>query len=119
MFRLVHLEFLVEELSAQAALQNLVPKILGEEFSFQIYPHQGKRDLLGKLPNRLRGYRGWLPEDSGIVVLMDADGKDCRVQKAQLEATAREAGFPTRNSARGGRFQLLNRLAVEELEAWF
>jgi hypothetical protein len=119
MFRLAHLEFLVEELSAQAALQNLVPKILGEEFSFQVYPHQGKRDLLGKLPSRLRAYRGWLPEDSGIVVLMDADGKDCTVQKAQLEAMARQAGFLTRSSAQGERFQLLNRLAVEELEAWF
>jgi uncharacterized protein DUF4276 len=114
-----HVEFLVEELSAEEALYNLVPKILGQDVSFTVYPHQGKLDLLKKLPSRLRGYRAWLPENAGIVVLIDADGKDCREQKAELEDTALRAGFLTRSSAQGRRFQVLNRLAVEELEAWF
>ncbi|HEY2292696.1 MAG TPA: DUF4276 family protein [Thermoanaerobaculia bacterium] len=72
-----------------------------------------------KLPSRLRGYRAWLPDNAGIVVLIDADGRDCGEQKATLEAAARQAGFLTRGSAQGRRFQVLNRLAVEELEAWF
>lgn len=116
---LVHVEFLVEEPSAEAAFGNLVPKILGPGFSFRVYPHQGKHDLLKKLPYRLRGYRHWLPENWGIAVLIDGDGKDCIAQKAALESTARQAGFLTRASAQGGRFQVLNRLAIEELEAWF
>ncbi len=116
---LAHVEFLVEEPSAEAALGNLVPKILGPGFSFQVYPYQGKRDLLKKLPSRLQGYRSWLPGDWGIVVLIDADGQDCREQKGVLENAARQAGFLTRGSAQDGRFQVLNRLAVEELEAWF
>ena len=52
-----HVEFLVEEPSAEEALYNLVSKILGQGFSFNIHPHQGKHDLLKKLRGRLRGYR--------------------------------------------------------------
>lgn len=114
-----HVEFLVEEPSAEGALYNLVPKILGQHVSFTVYPHQGKPDLLKKLPSRLRGYQAWLPDNAGIVVLIDADGQDCREQKTTLEAAARQAGVLTRGAAQGRRFQVLNRLAVEELEAWF
>src|SRR5205085_3392295 len=71
---LSRVEFLVEEPSTEAALDHLLPKILGVDLAFRIYPHQGKRDLLKKLPSRLRGYRRWLPEDWGIVILIDADG---------------------------------------------
>jgi hypothetical protein len=116
---LTHLEFLVEERSAEVALSSLVPKLLGPDFSFAIYPFQGKPDLLRSLPARLRGYRHWIPEDWGIVVLIDSDGQDCLVQKRKLEMAARQAGFLTRAAAQEGRFQVLNRLAVEELEAFF
>ncbi|MFL6196734.1 MAG: DUF4276 family protein [Thermoanaerobaculia bacterium] len=109
----------MEEPSAEAALTQLVPKILGTDLSFQVYPHQGKPDLLQNLPVRLRGYRRWPPEDWGIAVLIDADGADCAGQKEELEEIARQAGFLTRTAAGGARFQVLNRLAIEELEAWF
>jgi hypothetical protein len=49
---LSRLEFLVEEPSVEAALSYLVPKLLGPDFPFSVYPHQGKRDLLKKLPAR-------------------------------------------------------------------
>lgn len=115
-----HLEILVEEPSSEAALDSLVPKLLGPELSFEVYPHQGKHDLLRNLPMRLRGYRHWIPEDWGIVVLVDSDGGDCSEQKLVLEQIAQAAGFLTRTAAGdGGRFQVLNRLAIEELEAWF
>jgi hypothetical protein len=116
---LSHLEILVEEPSAEAALVHLVPKILGPDFSFAVYPHQGKPDLLKNLPIRLRGYRHWIPKNWGIAVLIDSDGAECTEQKEKLEEVARRTGFLTRTAARGGRFQVLNRLAVEELEAWF
>lgn len=116
----MHIEFFVEELSASAALENLVPRILGRDVSFAIYPHQGKLDLLAKLPGRLLGYRGWLPEDWWIVVQIDADDQDCHQLKAELEQIARHAGLITKSSvAAGEKFQVLNRIAVEELEAWF
>jgi hypothetical protein len=82
---LSHVEFLVEEPSAEVAIGAIVPKILGQSFSFNVYPYQGKRDLLKKLPSRLRGFRKWLPENAGIVVLIDADEQDCGEQKAALE----------------------------------
>lgn len=115
-----HLEFLVEEASMETALAVLVPRILDPTPIFRIHPHQGKPDLLQKLPGRLRGYRPWLPTDCGIVVVMDEDRADCRGLKRGLEQHARAAGFRTSSQpGRGGRFQVLNWLAIEELEAWY
>ena len=56
-----HLEVLVEEYSAEAALNNLLPKILPTEIEFKILSFRGKTDLLKKLPSRLKGYRSWIP----------------------------------------------------------
>ena len=115
----MHIEFLVEELSAEAALNSLAPAILGPGHTFQVHPHNGKPDLIAKLPDRLRGYRPWLPADWRIVVLMDADEGECLQLKARMEDTARAAGLVTRSAVGGAQFQVLNRLAVQELEAWF
>jgi hypothetical protein len=113
-----HLEFLVEETSMEAALRMLVPKILPGQ-SFDVHPHEGKRDLLQKLETRLRGYHRWLPQRYGIVVVIDKDHENCRRLKAQLEATAALVGFRTRSRAQGRPFRIINWLAIEELEAWF
>ena len=116
----MRIEFLVEEPSAEAALRNLVPKILGGEVDFAIHVHEGKADLLQKLPGRLRGYAQWLPEDYKIVVLIDEDRQDCKKLKKNLENVARYAGLLTKSRAKtGSKFQVLNRIAIEELEAWF
>ena len=115
----MHIEFLVEEPSVEAALTNLAPAILGPDITFQVHPHNGKSDLPAKLPNRLSGYRPWLPADWRIVVLIDADEADCLQLKARMEDIARAAGLVTRSAAGGTQFQVLNRLAVQELEAWF
>ena len=116
----MHIEFLLEEPSSESALRHLLPKILGEEVQVRLHPHQGKPDLLRKLPGRLRGYQAWMPEDWYIVVLVDADDDDCVILKTQLEAIAREVGLSTKTAVLPGmRFQVLNRIAMEELEAWF
>ena len=113
------LEVLVEESSAEAALINLIPRIV-PDVDFDIHVHQGKADLLGKLPGRLQGYKHWLPEDWRIVVLIDEDRQACAELKEQLEGAARLAKLRTRTAARTGQaYQVVNRLAVEELEAWF
>jgi hypothetical protein len=116
----LHIEFLVEELSAKEALQNLLPIILGEDITFDIHPYGGKRDLLAKLPARLKGYSAWLPPDRKIVVLIDGDNEDCFHLKDKLEKIAASAGLSTKSSVPENKpFQILSRLAIEELEAWF
>jgi hypothetical protein len=115
----MHVEFLVEEPSGEAALSNIVPKIL-QDVTFRIHPFQGKQDLLSKLLPRLKGYKGWLPDDWKIVVLVDADDEDCKELKATMEEKAETAGLTTKSRrTMGPYFQVLNRLAIEELEAWF
>ena len=92
----MHVEFLVEEPSAEVALFNIVPRIL-HDVTFRIHPYQGKQDLLSKLLPRLRGYKNWLPEDWRIVVLIDTDDEDCKELKANLERIAEKAGFLTKS----------------------
>lgn len=116
----MHIEFLLEEPSAEAALLNILPKILEQNITFALHPYQGKQDLLKKLPDRFRGYKPWLPEDWRIVVLIDADDEDCRGLKAQLDNIAYRSNFITKSTTTDSpNFQVLNRLAIEELEAWF
>lgn len=102
----------------EAALRLLLPRLL-ESVSFNVHPHQGKQDLLKKLPNRLHGYSNWLPDDWRILVVVDRDDDDCHELKQRLENHAAAAGLTTRTAARGGWYQLVNRLAIEELEAWY
>jgi hypothetical protein len=116
----MHIEFLVEEPSAEAALKNLAPKLMGEDIALNIHVFQGKRDLLKNLPKRLRGYRRWLPDDWYIVVLIDKDQEDCAKLKKKLEEIAHNEGFITRSdTGHDGKFQVINRIAIEELESWF
>jgi hypothetical protein len=113
-----HIEILVEEPSMEAALRILLPRMVGD-LSFNVYPYECKQDLLGKLPGRLRGYASWLPQDWRILVVVDRDNEHCADLKRQLETMAGQAGLKTRIQRRGPDFQVVNRLAIEELEAWF
>ncbi len=115
----VHLEFLVEEPSLEALLHALLPRLLPQGCTFAIHPFQGKPDLIGRLEQRLRGYAAWLPSDWRIVVVVDRDDEDCRELKQKLESIARRAGLRTRTAAQGAAWQVVNRIAIEELEAWY
>lgn len=114
-----HFVLLVEEPSMEAFLRALLPRLLPKDRTFEVHPFQGKDDLLGKLEARLRGYASWLPGDWRIVVVVDRDDDDCRAIKRQLEDIARRAGLRTRTCAGNARWQLVNRIAIEELEAWY
>ena len=102
----------------EAALLPLLPKMLGN-ITFQVYPHQCKDEMLSRLPERLRGYSFWLPETWRIVVIVDRDGDDCFELKKSLEKFAKNVSLPTRTSSGSKKYSVLNRLAIEELEAWF
>ncbi|MCO5730457.1 DUF4276 family protein [Rhizobium sp. SSA_523] len=113
-----HFEFLVEEPSMEAFLSVLLPRILAAQATFDIHTYQGKSDLLKKLDGRLRGYARWLPQDHRIVVLVDRDDDDCASLKTSLDDISTKAGLNTKASANPV-WQVVNRIAIEELEAWF
>ena len=115
----MHIELLLEEPSAEAFFSTFLPKVLPQDATVRPIIFQGKHDLLSNLERRLKGYRSWLPADARIIVLVDEDRQDCRDLKAHLERAASAAGFTTKTGARGGAFVVLNRIVVEELEAWF
>ena len=112
-----HIEILVEEPSMEAALRLIVPNLIGDA-TFDIYTHQCKQDLLEKLSGRLRGYASWLPADWRIMVIVDRDEEKCSQLKGRLEKGASDAGLKTRAMGQA-RIQVVNRVAIEELEAWF
>lgn len=114
-----HLEILVEEPSMEAFLRELLPRLLGETATFSIHPSQGKHDLLRNLPSRLRAYARFLPESHRILVLVDRDDDDCLELKNRLEAAAAGAGLTTPRGGIVAAWQVVNRIAVEELEAWY
>jgi hypothetical protein len=111
-------EILVEEPSMVTVLHLLLPKIIGD-LSYAIHPYQCKQDLLAKLPNRLRGNRQWRPENCRIVVLLDRDDDDCLELKYRLEQAAINSGMRTKSIAPAESYVVVNRLAIEELEAWY
>lgn len=101
----------------EAFLSVLLPRLLACDRTFVVHPFDGKSDLMKKLGERLRGYAKWLPPDWRIVVIVDRDDDDCKQLKKQMDSAAAKAGLRTRSSAPN--WQIVNRIAVEELEAWY
>ena len=114
-----HLEILVEEPSMEAFLRQLLPRLLGNRATFSIYPSQGKEDLLRNLPARLKAYAKFLPAGYRIVVVVDRDDDDCHELKKKLDRAAADAGLATRKAGRVPAWRIVNRIAIEELEAWY
>lgn len=102
----------------EAFLRSLLPRLLPDGRTFEVHPFQGKGDLLGKLEQRLRAYASWLPENWRIVVIVDRDHDDCLALKRVLEEASASAGLRSRTAV-GPKWQVVNRIAVEELEAWY
>jgi hypothetical protein len=116
----MHFEILVEELSAEKALRNILSEIVTGIHTFKIITHQGKQDLLKKLPSKLKGYSRWITNDYKIIVLIDRDNQNCIELKNLLEGYALNVRLITKSSRNQNQsFTVLNRIAIEELEAWF
>ena len=117
----MHLECLVEEPSAEALLNHLLPRMLPQGWKYKIHPFQGKCNLLKRLPDRLKSYAGMMRTDPGLrlLILVDKDREDCHNLKKRLENQAKRCGLLTKSHAGGGEFRVLNRIAVHELESWF
>ncbi|MGF3496208.1 MAG: DUF4276 family protein [Methanolinea tarda] len=116
----MQIDFLVEEPSIEAVLNNLLPILLPTGTSFNIRVFQGKMDLLKRLPVLLKGYKKWIDTNHKIVILIDRHYDDCYNLKKKLENIAQDAQMITKSAAgRFESFQVLNRIVIVELESWF
>ena len=100
-------------------LNSWLPRILPKRCTFGIYSYQGKPALLRKLEARLKGYFSWMPEYYHIFVVVDRDEDECKELKSRLEECCRNAGLQSRRAANGSDWQVVTRIAIEELEAWY
>lgn len=103
----------------ETALRVLVPRIVpGVPYDVRVF--KGKQDLLAKLPQRLGGRANWADNAGlGLVVVIDQDVEDCSELKQRLIECAKEAGMVCASRSGGRPGNVLNRIAIEELEAWF
>lgn len=72
-----------------------------------------------KIGNRLRGYSKWMPDNCRVVVVVDRDGDACKDLKSTLEDVCKSVGLRSRRAAGGADWQVVTRIAIEELEAWY
>lgn len=101
------LVFLLEEPSAQAMLEGLLPRALPEGMAVRYIVFEGKQDLEKQLVRKIRGYRN--PE-ARFIVLRDQDSHpDCLAIKTRLVGLCKEAGRP----------DALVRIACRELESFY
>ncbi|WP_431307170.1 DUF4276 family protein [Acidithiobacillus acidisediminis] len=118
----MRIEFLVEEQSAEEALKHLLPRLIDGRAQWKLINLSSKYKLLKVLPQRLAAYRRCIDqsEDLRIVVLVDRDLDDCIALKRQMEDTAKSVGLSTKSvPGPDGRFLVVNRIVIEELESWF
>jgi len=102
------LVFLLEEPSAKALLESLLPRILQPEVQFRLIPFDGKQDLEKQIVRRIRGY---LNLHARFIVLRDQDAyPDCMQLKQHLLNLCLQSG-------RGE--DCLVRIACTELETFY
>src|SRR5580704_15360225 len=126
----MHFEILVEDQSGAKALDNLVPRIIGDQHSYRIHSYRGigripkgmrdndnagERILLENLPRLLKGYgktfNGYpLPNDAAVILVCDLDNKCLKLFRAELYRILNACHPPPQT-----RFCI----AIEEGEAWF
>lgn len=117
MTREIHIH--VEEPSMEAYLVELLPRLAIGVESIRVINHSGKQKLLREIPKRLRGYARIPIEFRPLtLVLVDRDSDDCRALKLALEEAVQAAGLVSKSKAGEAPFDVVNRIVIEELEAW-
>ncbi|MFZ3192010.1 MAG: DUF4276 family protein [Moraxellaceae bacterium] len=102
------LVFLLEEPSAKAMLESLLPRILSNEISVRCIPFEGKQDLEKQLTRKIRAYQN---SQARFIVLRDLDNHpDCLAVKNQLLALCTQSGRAK---------QCVVRIACKELETFY
>ncbi len=125
----MHIEILVEDSSGAKLVEVLLPKLVGGKgapHSWRVHAYKGigrvpknlgagadpaKRILLDQLPRLLQGYGRTPGIDAVVVVLLDTDKWHCVDFLRELNALAARC--------RPAPLNILFRLAIEEVEAWY
>lgn len=100
------LVFFLEEPSAKAMLEALLPKIAPSEIIVRYLIFEGKQDLEKQLQRKLRCYQN--PEAT-FIILRDQDSADCLTVKTKLKQQCVAAKKP----------HAIVRIACRELESWY
>ncbi|GHC21165.1 hypothetical protein [Aidingimonas halophila] len=126
----MHFEILVEDQSGKKALDILVPKIIGDDHTYNVHPYKGigripknlgtnnnanKRILLDQLPRLLRGYGNAFANypaeyPAAVILVCDLDDKCLKSFRQELISILESC-----NPQPETRFCI----AIEEGEAWF
>lgn len=102
------LVFLLEEPSAKAMLESLLPRMLSEDIHFRCIPFEGKQDLEKQLIRKIRAYQN---KRARFIVLRDQDSNpDCVAVKRKLLDLCDQSGKLE---------QCLIRIACRELETFY
>jgi len=102
------LVFLLEEPSAKALLESLLPRLIDPGVNFRLIPFEGKQDLEAHIVRRIRGYQN---PCARFIVMRDKDGyPDCLQLKQRLLDFCQQSGKGER---------CLVRIACSELETFY
>lgn len=100
--------FLLEEESAKAMLESLLPRILHPSITPRLIAFDGKQDLEKQVARRIRFYRN---SNARFLVLRDQDSfTDCKRLKAALQQIVETSGKSS---------QSMVRIACHELETFY
>lgn len=98
--------FFLEEASAKAMLEGLLPNVLPDGIQTRFIVFEGKQDLDKQIERKLRG---WLLPNSAFIILRDQDSGDCIKIKETLVSKCQNANKP----------DTVVRIACRELESWY
>lgn len=102
------LVFLLEERSAKAMLESVLPRMLHKDLNFRCIPFEGKQDLEKQMMRKIRAYQN---NHARFIVLRDQDSHpNCAAVKSALLKLCIESGKGS---------QCLVRIACRELEAFY
>jgi len=126
----MHFEILVEDISGKTALDIIVPKIIGNQHTFNVHSYKGigripqglkstsdpkKRILLDRLPQLIQGYgktfAGYPPDYSAVLIIIcDLDDRCLSIFRRELLDLLDKC-----NPSPATQFCI----AIEEGEAWY
>lgn len=121
----MHLEFCIEDQSGALFLEAMLPKIITSlDVTWRVHSYKGVGRMPRKQPNvstikarmlldnlsKIIGGMAKTPGIDALIVIMDADDKNCVDLKNELVALWRRIA---------PNFNVIFRIAVEEMEAWY